>query len=903
MLDEVAAWGVLTFSSCHVNLKRWRYIIGKREERVMRRVLLSFVLIFFIFAVFAVAQEKVINDFDQAPADTNYWAWFEHVNAVTQHGGHYQTSEHSDSTKAYVHVSYVSDPVKFGSGAMRLEWSTHNSESWGGYAKLEHWYPDSNGVYDWSSYDTVSFWYYNETKSTLSGRVHLRFNLHDVSDSENGNKTYDVMQCEYYYSFHYILDDEPGWHEIKIPLISGDYWSGEGFNLTGWAGIPGNGVLDKDKIKGFSFEFSMSGAGEGDDAQGVVILDHLVLKGPRSVAVVFFNGKAVPNNVTLSNAWGNTGAFMITDEEDIDGGLTNSIKWKLPTQAWDGLMFTMDSPKDLGYTWTRDSIKFWIKAPAGIGELKLVLTDDDVDGWVDNDGNGSDDTPDLEFEAGYTITEDEIGFDGTWKLVKVALKDFYRFSGAWDGATMREGEMDSTRFYRFKILVTDHTTGYGEIVYLDNVWIGNPMIDNIPPAAVQNVNVTAGQYYNLVSWQDVPDETGETYTVYASRKPITDLNDPSVDVIASDVLEGVQGAIHRLYYPLEDKDVSYYYAVVCKDAAGNLGEPGVTQEPFTNTAKARPTISLSPPQNFVADGSFDEWEGIMPFVINPTTGHVPAGTVTDENDLNATVYLAIDDDYLYIAADVVDNVYNYDPSTDWWNSDALQLFIGLYDWRGPMHTYFNRGEEPDYSLYMNETGFHHDTKGGVVLYESGTENYYFEGFNPDYVIEAKIPLDSIKLDEDVRFHPVNGMRIPIDIYFHDNDGSWEGNVGLSPNSTDHQWQYPTEWTYTWIGDTTDVSVGIVPDNGSVALEYRLYDNYPNPFNPATVITFSIAAPEKVELAIYDILGRKVDEIVNEYLPAGMYQVKWDATSFPSGIYIYKIKAGTFVETKKMILVK
>jgi len=256
----------------------------------------------------------------------------------------------------------------------------------------------------------------------------------------------------------------------------------------------------------------------------------------------------------------------------------------------------------------------------------------------------------------------------------------------------------------------------------------------------------------------------------------------------------------------------------------------------------------------VADGSFDEWEweGIMPFVINPTTGHVPAGTVTDEDDLNATVYLAIDDDYLYIAADVVDNVYNYDPSTDWWNSDALQLFIGLYDWRG---------------------------------------------------LEAKIPLDSIKLDEDVRFHPVNGMRIPIDIYFHDNDGNWEGNIGLSPNSTDHQWQYPTEWTYTWIGDTTDVSVGIVPDNGSVALEYRLYNNYPNPFNPATVITFSIAAPEKVELAIYDILGRKVDEIVNEYLPAGMYQVKWDATSFPSGIYIYKIKAGTFVETKKMILVK
>ncbi|MBO8130726.1 MAG: T9SS type A sorting domain-containing protein [Candidatus Marinimicrobia bacterium] len=866
-----------------------------------KSLLLSLVFVIFLFGTAFSGWEKLINEFDQAPEDTNYWAWFDQINVSTSHGAHYQANDNADSTRAYIHISYVNDIKKFGDGAMKLVWATHNTESWGGYTKIEHWNPDSDAVYDWSSYDTVSFWYYNVEPQNLEGRVHLRFNLHDVSNSPNGNKTYSVNDCEYYYSFHYVLDNEPGWNEIKIPLIaSGEYWSGEGFNLTGWAGIPGNGVLDKDKIKGFSIEFSMSGSGEGDSAKGAIILDHLVLKGPRSIAVVFFNGKAVPNNVTMSSAWGNTGAYMVTNEEDVDNGLTNSIKWKLPTQAWDGLMFTMDSPRDLGYTWTVDSIKFWIKAPSGIGQLKLVLTDDDIDGWVDNDGNGADDTPDLEFEAGYTITEDMGYFDGTWKLVKVALKDFYRLSGAWDGAALRAGEMDSTRFYRFKILVTDQTTGYGEIVYLDNVWIGNPLIDNIAPAAVQNVSTTAGEYYNLVTWQDVPGENGEVYNVYASESPITDINDPTLEVVASGVLENVQTAIHWLCSPLKDEDVTYYYAVVCIDGAGNVGEPGFS-DAFTNTAKGIPVISMNPPQNFVADGDFSEWEGIKPFIINPELGHVPAGTVDDANDLNATVYLAMDSNYLYIGADVVDDVYNYDPNTDWWNSDAFQVFIGLYDWVGAKHTSFMRGSEPDYSLYMNETGFHHDTRGGVILYEPGTDNYFFEGYNPDYVIEAKIPLDSIKMEEDARFYPEHGMRIPIDLYFHDNDGSWEGNVGFSKFSTDNQWRYPTEWAYTWVFDTTKTDIKAAEN--AMSFVYKLYDNYPNPFNPNTTIAFSIANYGKVELIIYDVLGREVDKVINKDLPAGYYKVNWNAKDYPSGIYIYQLRAGDFIMTKKMLLIK
>ena len=86
-------------------------------------------------------------------------------------------------------------------------------------------------------------------------------------------------------------------------------------------------------------------------------------------------------------------------------------------------------------------------------------------------------------------------------------------------------------------------------------------------------------------------------------------------------------------------------------------------------------------------------------------------------------------------------------------------------------------------------------------------------------------------------------------------------------------------------------------------EFALAQNYPNPFNPITTIGFSLPQNTKVVIKVYDILGRLVKELVNEYKTAGVYNVKFDGTNFSSGVYFYKIEAGTFVDTKKMVLVK
>jgi len=83
----------------------------------------------------------------------------------------------------------------------------------------------------------------------------------------------------------------------------------------------------------------------------------------------------------------------------------------------------------------------------------------------------------------------------------------------------------------------------------------------------------------------------------------------------------------------------------------------------------------------------------------------------------------------------------------------------------------------------------------------------------------------------------------------------------------------------------------------------LSNNYPNPFNPSTTIKYEISELSFVTLKVYDVLGKEVANLVSEEKPAGFYEVEFDATALRSGIYFYRLQAGSFVETKKMVLLK
>jgi hypothetical protein len=94
-----------------------------------------------------------------------------------------------------------------------------------------------------------------------------------------------------------------------------------------------------------------------------------------------------------------------------------------------------------------------------------------------------------------------------------------------------------------------------------------------------------------------------------------------------------------------------------------------------------------------------------------------------------------------------------------------------------------------------------------------------------------------------------------------------------------------------------------PGPNPVPREFMLSQNFPNPFNPSTSIQFAIPTKQFVMLKVYDILGRVVATLVNERKEAGRYAVQWNASGSSSGIYFCTIRAGSFVQTNKMLLVR
>jgi len=90
---------------------------------------------------------------------------------------------------------------------------------------------------------------------------------------------------------------------------------------------------------------------------------------------------------------------------------------------------------------------------------------------------------------------------------------------------------------------------------------------------------------------------------------------------------------------------------------------------------------------------------------------------------------------------------------------------------------------------------------------------------------------------------------------------------------------------------------LIPD------KFSLGQNYPNPFNPVTKINYALPSDVKVVIKIYDILGREVKTLINEFKKAGYYDISFDGTNLATGVYFYRIEAGEFVQSKKMVLVK
>jgi len=720
------------------------------------------------FANMLLAQIGVIDDFNIEPTEPDYWLKV--------------TSENTNLSVAYLNIAYVTSPVVEGK-ALKMQYNIHDSDVWGGFFQAQHWHPDTNAYFDFSDFENLSIWYYNAVPQSDPGRVEFRLELFDASDSPNGPNTYDANQTEFYYSFHQILDDSPGWHQITLPLEKTDTYDNQGFTLTGWAGILGNETLDLDKIKGFGFEFSVI-PGDEEFVSGEIVFDQFLTEGAREKPLIIFNGNSVSQNFSQFT-WGQSTLNLLPG-----GGQTTSSNALLWVQGdewgngYTGAGWNIDPSENIRFRWDIDTLKFTMKASALTSDIRLQFE------------SGPDGKKSLDFTP---IS------DNDWHYYSFPLADFIDA----DGTT----NFDPSAISVFQFFAPGNSVSGNEILF-DYIWTGNPIIDIEAPEAPGLIAVITGNYYNLITWADVPGEQGETYNVYYSNQPIISINDPGVEVVSLNIGENIQIVEHDLRAPKFDQSVSYYYAVDCTDSFGNISEPGVTISPTTNQAKGVAVIEPVSLPSFVADGDLSEWNGIMPFRMYPSDGSgtiVPNTIIDGDNDLSADIRLAIDNEYIYFAFDIQDDIISNDTNFASYFIDAPDLYIGLYDWHGAPHFGYQRGVEPDYHFRFGVNGVILDNVAGTIIkYNTGDNEYYWgEKFPTGYIVEGKLSLDLIaQVGNDERFFPSVGMRIPIDISINDNDTPSsdlrEGILTYSRNNMDMSWNDVSRWTHTWIGEQWSV---------------------------------------------------------------------------------------------------
>ncbi|MFA6469422.1 MAG: T9SS type A sorting domain-containing protein [Bacteroidota bacterium] len=248
------------------------------------------------------------------------------------------------------------------------------------------------------------------------------------------------------------------------------------------------------------------------------------------------------------------------------------------------------------------------------------------------------------------------------------------------------------------------------------------------------------------------------------------------------------------------------------------------------------------------------------------------------------------------------------------------LFIGIqspdksickFDWEGDGIILFikdNTGATKEYKLYYQNIGANKDTiryeesvlnsGGGAGVLMTGSTVNDTTNIDNGYSAELRVRLDKLG------FTPAaNKVNLSVAMSIFDPDGyqhpmnSWDSARGT---------YYKSWWGGEWGGTFKTISVPNttgVEDLGELPLTFALHQNYPNPFNPSTTIRYAIPMTSPVVITIYNMLGQEITTLVNKEQKPGNYEVKFDAGRFASGIYIYRINAGSFNETKKMMLIK
>lgn len=223
---------------------------------------------------------------------------------------------------------------------------------------------------------------------------------------------------------------------------------------------------------------------------------------------------------------------------------------------------------------------------------------------------------------------------------------------------------------------------------------------------------------------------------------------------------------------------------------------------------------------------------------------------------------------------------------------------------------------PVSSSHVSDIFFLNNQKGWAICYggslqrtTDGGATWSAGGSISNYFAQRIVMLDSVKGWMCAYNSATGGSDGKGYIYRTTNSGDtwvqeWEGSIiksdlfDLKAQGTSALWSVGNHNTIL----KYELPIGIIP-NSNIVSDYLLQQNYPNPFNPVTKIRFDIPESRFSVLKVFNIIGEEVTTLVNEKLNIGSYEVIFNGSNLPSGVYFYRLTSGDFTQERKMVLVK
>jgi hypothetical protein len=179
---------------------------------------------------------------------------------------------------------------------------------------------------------------------------------------------------------------------------------------------------------------------------------------------------------------------------------------------------------------------------------------------------------------------------------------------------------------------------------------------------------------------------------------------------------------------------------------------------------------------------------------------------------------------------------------------------------------------------------------------AGAKLTSLEGVAPVKAADSPKPVFKVVVTDYVKSKLTSGASVVSFVLADDNNSGADLRL-YSSRCSRTMGQLPVQLILTGVTTT-----GVEDVDNQIPTTFSVSQNYPNPFNPSTTIQYQLPKVATVSLKVFNTLGEEVSVLVNEYKEAGTYQARWNANT-PSGIYFYRIQAGGYVETRKMILLR